>query len=521
MFWYNPSILFFSYEIHKCVEKYQKIRYYYIGIVLEKIGWMHMNKYRIVTIAIIICLLVGNSAYALVQGERQAHLYTSNNEMNYEKPVDEMVVADNDTETIQPNTEFTTEKPQTTEQSTEKTTEKSEGKKKKSSKKSDKDGTKPGDETENGGDETVPTTKKLESLEYTWTDCNSLLYGKDLDPSNIYVTAVYDNGDRENVAIENCSIVGFNSKKLGAGNCTISYYGVSVQASYTILNYETSIFCAAWDKRNQYRYGDVFSKTDLAVSANMADGTVQELDAEDYSVNDVDTKKLGENQCTIQYKDFTITENYQVHNYAVELESTINRFVVRGDVEWWEIVSDDTVTVTMADGTKNVLSPEEYEVQGYSTKKRGGYTVTLKYEDVTLEIPYQVYYDILQIDLGEEQDAVQRLFFTEDLTVSELSDFGMEETYVSQKDGKTYRLAGAYLDQDYEKPVEYPMTFVVKKGYRINRSSMQWHNHYIYLQYEEVPEPIESPEDEENEEGNAGLWLRIQQFKNYLMKSQK
>lgn len=470
-----------------------------MGLEAE-IGWVYMNKHHIVAVAIILCLLVSNSAYALLEGERQAHLYTSNNQMNYEKPVDETIVADNETKTIQPNTEFTTEEPQPTEQSTETKTDNSGGsKKKKSNKKSDKEGKKSGDETENGDGETVLTTKKLVSLEYTWADCNSLLYGKDLNRNNIYVTGVYDNGDRENVAIENCTIAGFNPKKLGIGTCTISYYGVSVQASYTILNYELSIFCAAWDKRNQYRYGDVFSEADLSVFANMADGSIQEINASDYDVNGVDTKKIGRNSCTIQYKDFVITESYQVHNYAVELESTISRFVVRGDVSWSEIVSNDTVTVTMADGTQYNLTPNDYEVIGYSPKKRGGYTATLKYEGVTLDIPYQVYYDILEIDLGEEQDAVQSIFFTEDYTVSDVSDLGVEETYVSKRNGKTYRLVGVYLDKDCEKPLEYPITFTVEKGYRINRSSMQWHNHYLYLKYEEVPvEEEENPEDGEN-----------------------
>lgn len=467
-----------------------------------------MNRNRIVLIAIVLCLLISNSAYALLTGERQAHLYTSNNQMNYEKPIEETVVASKEEKKIQPNTEFTTEEQQTTEQpdkpqDTKKESSESTKKKKnkkKNDKESDKESDKTSDETESGGEEPVPETKQLMSLEYTWTDQNSLLYGKDLNRSTIYVTGVYDNGDRENVAVENCTITGFNSKKLGPGACIISYYGVSVQASYTILNYELSIFCGTWDKRNLYRYGDVFSEADLTVFANMADGTVQQINASDYNVEGVDTKKIGQNSCTIQYKDFVITESYQIHNYAVQLSSTIEKFVVRGDIPWSDIVSRDLVTATMADGSIRNLGIGDYVVEGYSPTTRGGHNVTLKYEDVVLRIPYQVYYDILRVDLGAEQDATQDIFFTENYKVEDISDLHIEEEYISQKNGKTYRLVGVFLDGGYEKPLEYPVTFEVDKEYRINQSWMSWHNHMIYLKYEEVI--VEEEDNSENEEDN-------------------
>ncbi len=459
-----------------------------------------MNKYRIVIIAIILCLFMGNAAYALVQGERQGKLYTANNEMQYEKPTEETMVADNEEEIIQPNTEFTTQESTEMQPTTETKKEPSKGgKKKKPSKDKGKESENTGEETENGDGEEVPTTKTLVRLEYTWSDAHALLYGKELNRNNIYVIGVFDNGDKESVSIENCTIEGFDSKKLGAGSCKISYYGVSVEASYTILNYEVRIYCGTWDKRNSYRYGDDFSETDLTVFAKMADGTIEQISASDYDVEGVDMKKLGTNSCQIKYKDFTITESYQVHNYAVALNSTIERFVVRGDVSFGELAEGQTVTVTMADGEKRQLSVGEYDILDYSTKKDGDFTLTLQYEEVQLHIPYKVYYDILQIDLGDEQDAVQTIFFTEDLTITSRGDLPVAETYVSKKDGKTYRLVGVYTDSKCKEKLKYPRTYTVRKGFRINRSSMQWHNYYLYLKYEEVPEE-ETTEEETTEE---------------------
>lgn len=464
--------------------------------------WMvNMNKYRIVIIAIILCLFTGNVAYALMQGKRQGKLYTANNEMQYEKPTEEPIVADNEESIIQPNTEFTTEEPMTTEETKQDKKEPDKGKKKKKpSKNKGKENDTTAEETENGEGEEVPTTNTLVRLEYSWSDAHSLLYGKELNRNNIYVTGIFDNGDKESVSIENCTIEGFDSKKLGAGTCKISYYGVSVDAAYTILNYEVSIYCGTWDKRNLYRYGDAFSKTDLTVFAKMADGTNEQIAASDYDVEGLDTKKLGNNSCKIKYKDFAITESYQVHNYAVKLTSTIERFVVRGDVSFGELVQGQSVTVTMADGEKRELSTDEYEILGYSTKKDGDFTLTLQYEDVLLHIPYKVYYDILQIDLGEEQDAVQSVFFTENLTITSQADLPIDETYVSKKDGKTYRLVGVYTDSKCKKELEYPKTYDVTEGFRINRSSMQWHNYYLYLKYEVVPEEDSSEEDSSDED---------------------
>lgn len=455
-----------------------------------------MDRNRIIIIAIILCLFLGNVVYILATGEREPFLYAMNNRMNYEMPKEETDMAENEPvemeDEVELSTETTSEQKERMDQKTEKKTvnNNDNSNNKKSDKKSDKNSDEKSDEegdtgdNKESGDETVVEAKKLVELICTWKNSDKLLYGKDMVISDIYVTGRYDNGDTESIPIENCTIDGFNSKKLGKGTCTISYYGLSGYVDYIINNYELSIFCDSWDKRYKYKYGDAFSNSDIIIAANMADGSKEQIQASKLNVSGIEMKKVGDHVCTISYKNFSLSEKYIVHNYPVSLTSSIEVFSLRGDVSWSDIADGQTVTASMADGTTKKLSADDYLVSGYSPVTEGNKEMTISYEGVSLTIPYVVYYDSIRIDMGEAIGKSVNVHFTSFLDITSTESLGIEGEYVDSETGDTYILKGIYQDSKYTNELKIPKTYTANKRYRVNSEGLPWHEYILYARYE-------------------------------------
>lgn len=465
-----------------------------------------MERNHVIILVIIMCMLIGNVVYALVTGEREPFLYAMNNKMNYESQEEEIDVAENDPvildEDIELSTEATTEqdvkRERTTEQTTQSDSTKSDSKKgsdnnskkksseeseKKSDENSDNKSNEEGDEGENeeGGNDKAVNAKKLVDLICTWKDSDKLLYGKDMKTADIHVTGEYDNGDRETIPIENCTIKGFDSKKLGNGTCTISYYGLSKNISYKILNYELSIFCDSWDKRYQYRYGDSFSASDIVITANMADGSRENVS--DFDVSGIAMESVGEHVCTISYKSFTLSENYSVKNYPLSISSSITKFTVRGTVPWDDIAAGQTFIAEMADGTKRELSSSDYQVSGFSSAAAGNQEMTVSYDGVSIAIPYTVYYDSLKIDMGSEIGKSNAIHFTKELEIESAESLGLEKEYKDNESGAEYILEGIYSDSGYKNKFEFPKTYTANRKFRINSDGLPWHEYTVYAKY--------------------------------------
>lgn len=448
---------------------------------------------------IVVCLLFCDIIYVLLSSQRNPQLYAMKNQMNYEVATEETVVAQNEEVSLEDITEFVTEEPsdvQVNERSTEVREQenanqyndkKKQGKnKKKSDSTSAEEETDSGTKTDGGGDENAISTKQLISIQCNWVGSEKLLYGKPLDYSTLQISGTYDTGEIQQIAVENCTIEGFESKRLGKGECTIRYYGLSTTASYVIHNYILNIACKEWEKRESYRYGDEFSKTDLCVVANMADGTVEPISSEDVSVKGIHMKKIGVQNCSISYKEFVLSESYEVHNFPIELVSNLRKFVVRGKVLWDEIETDCQVQVNMADGSSCILNKGEYLVSGYSTKKSGKQSLVISYDEVSLVIPYQVYSDIVRIDLGTESGTKKDIYFSDTIKIKGIKDLDIPATYYSQELEAEVCLVGVYYDAEYTKPVKFPIEYEPVSEYQINRDGLQWHDYTLYAKYELV-----------------------------------
>lgn len=327
--------------------------------------------------------------------------------------------------------------------------------------------------------------RKIVSLNYKWNGSDGLLYGKAIDYSKITVTAKYSNGEEENIPISKCKIDGFNSKKLGSGSCDIKYSGVSVKATYKINNWEKEIVIVSWNNSSHYKYGSAFKKSDMEVVVNMADGSKQSLDSGKYAVSGVNTGKLGTFTATVTYKSMSAKHKFTVINYAKRLSSTIKNFVVRGDVKWDKIVKDEKIEATMADGTKKTLLPSDYSVKGYTISSAGKKTATIEYDGANLNIPYQVYDDMLKVQAVNAPSITKTLYFTDTIKITSINIFDLPKQYKSEDGTKTYRLDGIYKEKSCNNKVVYPITFEAAAEFRINKDGLENHEYWLYADYKE------------------------------------
>ena len=442
-----------------------------------------MNRNRVIIATIIICLLFGNVVYALVTGERKPFSYVMNNKMNYEATTEETEVAQNEEVTMDDDeVEFSTE--ETTEESEDAEETTSKGTSDVASEDGDGDPVGTGDGGKKPGKpKAVKKAKKLVDLICSWPGSDSLLYGKPMNTAAISVKGKYDNGDIERIPIENCTIEGFDPNTLGSSTINIKYYGFTKALGYTILNYELGITCSSWEKRYSYRYGDEFSKSDMVVVANMADGSTENISADDFSVSGIEMKVVGDHSCTITHNGFSISEAYKINNFPVALKSSIRRFTVRGKVSWSDVVAGQTFSAEMADGTTKDLGPDDYQISGYSTKTAGKTSLTVSYEEVSLSIPYNVYYDSLKVDTGNNVDQTANFNFTTSFEVSSSDSLGLPEEYKNEDTGVEYVLEGIYTDSEYKTKIDYPAVYEADKALRINSDGLAWHEYVLYAKY--------------------------------------
>ncbi|MBQ9014833.1 MAG: bacterial Ig-like domain-containing protein [Firmicutes bacterium] len=434
-----------------------------------------MDKKRLILIALIGALMVGSSAISLAVSDRNAALYTSRNEMNYEMPQEEQIAED------------VIEVPDV--QDSNVSDRKSENAKE--TKPGEQAGERKSGEGDEGGAQTPE--RKLVSIQASWAGSHGLLYGIDPSISAISVRGHYSNGDEENIPIENCTLQGLDIKRLGSGTCTVLYYGLSASLNYTVNNWEKSIYVAGWDKADQYRYGDAFSKSDLSVRLVMADGSEKKLSTSSFNISGIDMKSVGSHAATVSYNGHSATAGYTVHNYPKSLASSIRKFAVRGDVKWKDIVKDETVIARMADGTKESLSPSDYTVSGFSTKENGSFTAAITYQGFTLEIPYHVEPAYIFITDRNNPNNTGKIAITRSTTIKSESQFNMQKEYRYGSQNKRYRLEGIYENPGYTKRFAGPVTYEVESEFRINRDGLEWQQYTLYAKY--VPVNSDDPAD--------------------------
>lgn len=156
----------------------------------------------------------------------------------------------------------------------------------------------------NGKTASVPVTVKaveLTGIEITkQPDKTEYFDGESFDPAGIEVMAVYNNGSKEPVSVENCT---FSPEKLTTGvtSVTVSYNGKTAAVSVTVKAIElTAIEIIKQPDKTVYDIGDKFDPTGMEVTAIYNNGS-KELVSIDECTFSPETLTEGLTSVTVSY----------------------------------------------------------------------------------------------------------------------------------------------------------------------------------------------------------------------------
>ena len=191
-------------------------------------------------------------------------------------------------------------------------------------------------------------------------------YGEELD---IVVTATYSDGST--ATITDYTVEGFDNKKPGNQEVTISYYGKNSSFN-TVVNNPVMTGISVSGNKNNYEYGE---ELDIIVTANYSDDSA--IKVSNYQVEGFDNKKPGEQTVTIKYEDKTYSFNVTVNDpVLVSITAVSNK-------ETYEYGDNLDVVVVATYSDDSQIEIKNYQVEGFDSRKEGEQTLTFSFEGKT------------------------------------------------------------------------------------------------------------------------------------------
>lgn len=124
--------------------------------------------------------------------------------------------------------------------------------------------------------------KVLEEIEVDPPTKVEYIQGEEVDYEGMTVTAHYENGDVEEIPLEECEIDGFNTDEVGEHEATITYTegDETKTATFTYTVKEQPVVLESVDfsfDQKEYYVGDTFDVGDITAIGHFSDGTVRDI----------------------------------------------------------------------------------------------------------------------------------------------------------------------------------------------------------------------------------------------------
>ena len=193
------------------------------------------------------------------------------------------------------------------------------------------------------------------------------------DELDLTVTATHSNGDV--VTVESYEVEGYNNRKAGEQEVTITYGGKSTTVTVVV----TAKVVGITVKNNQENY-EVGDELDLTVTATYSDDTVNEVT--EYDVSGYDPQTPGTQTVVITYEGQSETVEIIVNVPVITSISVVDNKASTG----YE-VGEELDLIVKANYSNHVsYAIEDYEVSGYDNYGIGEQTIAVKYEEQTATI---------------------------------------------------------------------------------------------------------------------------------------
>ena len=194
------------------------------------------------------------------------------------------------------------------------------------------------------------------------------------DQLDLTVTATYSNGAV--ATIEGYEVEGFNNRKAGEQEVTITYGGKSTTITVTV----TAKVIGITVKNNNQEGYEVGDELDLTVTASYNDDTTNEVT--EYDVSGYDPQTPGTQTVVITYEGQSETVEIIVNVPVITSISVVDNKASTG----YEVGEELDLTVKANYSNHVSYAIEDYEVSGYDNYGIGEQTIAVKYEEQTATI---------------------------------------------------------------------------------------------------------------------------------------
>jgi surface protein len=226
------------------------------------------------------------------------------------------------------------------------------------------------------------TTKKIVA---TYTGPN-IVKGQNYSKDNVKVVYTDAGGVDHNLAKDDWTVNSQTVANLGDNTFTVTYNPGDGNLTDTFV--VTGVAAGEPYISATYTGGDVvvgenYKKSDVTVHFTTAAGTTTKLNTDDFTVDSLKVTAEGDNTFTASYVD---PDGHNLHDTfkvkGVKPAAGITATYKGGEIPVGSNYSksDVEVILTLADGTKSTLTPDDFTVDSLKVTKKGNNTFTVTYE---------------------------------------------------------------------------------------------------------------------------------------------
>lgn len=161
--------------------------------------------------------------------------------------------------------------------------------------------------------DTPVTPKTLTGIEVTGTYKTEYAVGETFSTEGIVVKAVYSNGDKEDVALNEVTFSGYNMNQ--AGNQTVTATWNELSTTFQILVKQAPVdpektlvsISLSGNQKTEFTVGDAFSAEGLVVTAHYSDDSGEAIALNNVGISGYNMNQEGKQTVTVSYQGKTAT----------------------------------------------------------------------------------------------------------------------------------------------------------------------------------------------------------------------
>ena len=217
--------------------------------------------------------------------------------------------------------------------------------------------------------------------------------GENFNPEGMVVKATYKDGTTKEVPQTDYTIEDGNNLDARQTTVTISYEGQLVTQAITVTqNLLLGISITKAPNKTEYIVGQNFNPEGMIVTGTYQNGTTQTI--LDYTVENGTNLTKEQTSVTIKYKDKTATQAITVVEKtitAISINTEPTKLIYIKEKENLDLTGG-TLKITYNDGTFETIpmAAEGVTVTGFSNEKVGKVTITVTYQNKTVQFEVQI-----------------------------------------------------------------------------------------------------------------------------------